>query len=184
MANVRIKNVSKRPFVVGDGEGGEIRLEIGKVVELGKAEADRLLEIYPGELVDVATQVETPVNAPKAPGAEADAIEAMTVVDLRKALKAKGVEFPAAAPKAELVALLKGANGAAPAAPGTLAVPTTALTGPDQVFVEGTVYEDDQGKYVGAPTTANGKTVIGLLPVTSLTPEERAKLVAEGKLPA
>lgn len=174
--NVTLKNVSQRTFVIGEDK----KVEPGQAITLDPSTAARLLSLYPGELSDLVAEAQRSAAAAQAvePAAVADAIEAMTVVDLRKALKEKGIAFKPAASKAELVALMKG-EVAEPAA-GTVVVESIALT-PDTALEVDVVYKDDQGAlFVGA---MNGE-VVGLLPVDQLTPEEKAKLVAVGKLAA
>jgi hypothetical protein len=176
MANVKLKNVSERTFVIG-AEKEEKRIAPKQVFELDGAGAARLLELYPGEIVDLAKEAESAKSEPvKEPGSATDEANKLSVVQLREALKAKGIAFKPAASKGELVTLYVGA----PAPESVTAVEATALTD-DAKLEEGVVYKDAQGAlFVGA---LNGDKV-GLLPVDKLTDDERAALVKEGKLAA
>lgn len=192
MANdTTLKNVSQRIFEIGEGR----RVQPGQVFMADPETAKRLLELYPGEITDLMAEAERAAAeaaggqavtvapaTPAAPAPSGDPIDEMTVKDLKEALKAKNVQFKPNAPKAELVELLKGvpAEGAPAAVAPVEPTPLTDTT----VLEVGVVYretaEGANGVFVG---TQNGDTV-GLLPVDQLTAEERAKLVAEGKLPA
>lgn len=168
MANTKLKNVSDRTFLIA----GEQTLKPGSTIAVDSATADHLMGMYPGELIDLQKALEADAAAASTP-AEPDA-GAMTVVQLRAALKEKGISHAANASKAELVALLTGK-----AAESAEVVEPTVLAA-DTVLTEGVVYSDANGLYVGKLN--NG--VVGLLPVAQLTADEKAVLVAEGKLTA
>lgn len=107
---VAIRNISTRKFILT----GDVELTQGKVVKLPEDEAKRLVELYPGELEDVAGSVKAAEAAggstePKAP---AD----MTAKEIKAALDELKVEYAPNASKAELVAALEEAQKAAEAA--------------------------------------------------------------------
>lgn len=180
MANVKLKNVSERVFIIGNGDEEPTRLEPGKTATVGSARADDLMEMYPGELVDTAKVSTDETAAPVVGNATPEEIDAMNVKDLKAYLDAKGLKYAAATPKADLVKLAKGET--APLAPTepTIAPTDLSTVAPDADLVEGTVYTDANGTYVG--TLKDGK--VGLFPVEQLTADEKAELVEAGKLAA
>lgn len=181
MADRTLKNVSERIFIIA----GEKRVEPGQVFTTDPATANLLMELYSGELMDLAAEAANLEQAAAAgqSGTAAVNLNEMTVKDLRAYLKEKGISFAAGASKAELLALASGSAGetSTPATGSAApAVAPTVLTD-DAKLEEGVVYVDTNGAlFVGALNGAD----VGLLPVDQLTADERAALVAEGKLTA
>lgn len=96
MANKTIFNKGRRAIV-----DGNVRLEPNAAVKLKEARADKLLGLFPNELIDPAKAQEQFEDAEDASEELAD----LTVPEIKELLEDNGVEFESNAKKAELVEL-------------------------------------------------------------------------------
>lgn len=174
---ITLKNVGGRSFQVGTDDNREpIPFEPKKTASFPRAEAKRLMGLYPEDFEVVSGSFDEPAPAkavesapaPAAAPAPAPAAEAkspdynaMSNPKLKELLDEKGVKYNPNANKTALVALVE-----------------EAMAEPE--YVEGNVYTVDDVKYVAAKVGDTDE--IGLLPVSDLNDAERQKLVDEGKL--
>lgn len=176
MANKKLKNVSERTFMVA----GEQTVKPGQSFVVDAATAEHLMALYPTELLDYEAEAANMTAQATTPGMNA---EDMSVKQLKALLDDKGTAYKPNASKAELVALVKGTESTSATAPVSTIVEPTDLI-PETELVEGIVYRDANGLYIGTTTMVGNTPKLGLLPVDQLTDEEKAVLVAAGKLAA